>query len=128
MIITLSEKRNEKLVFDDDYTVPYILERFGVNIYGGGYICIVYKDNKPVAALGGIRNDLNGKVAFQGEHFATLPQFRKSGYNVDLRFTILDEVGKRFPDALIFGFPNDEARAVCIAAGDAKAELYQRIY
>ena len=150
MIITLSEKRNEKLVFDwaeemteqhaqdfcdvcnvvfeDNYTVPYILERFGVNIYGGGFICTAYKDDKPVAVLGGFRNDFDGKTAFQLEHFATLPQVRKSGYNVDLIFTMLDEVGKRCPDALIYGFPNDEAEAVDVAAGFAQGKLYQRIY
>ncbi len=150
MIITLSEKRNEKLVFDwgdeiteqhaqdfcdvcnvvfeDNYTVPYILERFGVNIYGAGYICIVYKDDKPVGVLAGIRNDLDGNVAFQGEHFATLPEARKGGYPLDMDYYIHQEVGRRYPGALIYGFPNDEARAVGIAGGSAHAILYQRIY
>ena len=150
MIITLSEARHEVVVFewaeemteqhaqdfcdvcnavfDDYYSVPYIMSRFGVNIYGGGFICTVYRDGKPLAVLGGIRNDLDGRTAFQFEHFATLPEERKSGYNLDLIWCIFDEVGKRFPDALLFGFPTDYARKVYMAAGCASSILYKRAF
>ena len=150
MIVTLSEERNEKLVFEwaedmtedhaqdfcdvcnvvftDHYTVPYILERFGVNIYGGGYICVVYKDDKPLACLGGIRNDLNGKTTFQFEHFATVPQARKGGYVVEMLFCIFNEVGARYPDALFFCHPSNMAYPVYGAAGFAQTKMYQRIF
>ena len=150
MIITLSEKRNEKLVFDwaeemteqhaqdfcdvcnvvfeDNYTVPYILERFGVNIYGGGFICTAYRDDKPLACLGGFRNDLDGKISFMFEHFATVPHARKGGYVVEMFFCIFNEVGKLFPNALFFTFPSNMAYKVYGAAGFVQGKLYQRIY
>ena len=150
MIITLSEKRNEKLVFEwaeemteqhaqdfcevcnvvfeDNYTVPYILERFGVNIYGGGFICTAYKDDKPLACLGGFRNDIDGKTAFMFEHFASMPYARKGGYVVEMFFCIFNEVEKRYPDAIFFTYPSEKAYPVYVAAGFAQGRLYQRIY
>ena len=150
MIITLSEKRNEKLVFEwseemteehakdfctvcnvvfkDTYTVPYIMERFGVNIYGGGFIMIVYKDDKPLATLSGLRNDIDGKIAFQLEHIASLPQVRKSGYALDMLYCMFDEIGRLYPDAFIYGFPSNQAREVNVAAGFAKADMYRRVF
>lgn len=150
MIITLSEKRNERLVFEwaeemteqhaqdfcdvcnavftDDYTVPYILERFGMNIYGAGFIMVVYKDDKPLATLSGLRNDIDGKAAIQLEHMASLPQVRKNGYALDMIYCMFDEIGKRYPNAFIFGYPTDQARDVDVAAGFVKADLYRRVF
>ena len=153
MIITLSEKRNEKVVFvwaeemteqhaqdfcdvcnavfkKPHYTVPYIMSRFGVNIYGGngGFIVVAYKDDEPLAALGGIRDDFNSRTAFQLEHFASMPAARKSGYVLDVIYCIFDEVSKRYPTALIYGFPGEQAYPVDAAAGFVLAEFYQRIF
>ena len=151
MIITLSEKRNEKLVFDwaeemterhaqdfcdvcnavmsrQHFDVPYILERFGVNMYGKGFICTVHKDNRPLAALGGIADSMDGKTAFQLEFFVTMPEARKSGYNVDLIYGILDSVAERYPNALLYGFPNKTSCDINVAAGFAKTELYRRVF
>lgn len=151
MIITLSEERNEKIVFEwgdeitdehaqdfcdvcnevftDHYTVPYIKERFGVNIYGAGYITVAYKDDKPLSCLGGIRNDIDGIPGFQHEHFASMPSIREtSGYILETFFCIYDEVSKLYPDALFWTFPGSMAYPVYKAAGYASAVHYMRIY
>lgn len=150
MFITLSETRNEKLliewsgeitdrhaqdfcdvcnaVFTDHFDLDYMHRKYDENFYGKSFIIVVYKDNKPIAAWGGWRNDLNGRIAFQMCDFVTLPEARKGGYIVDMNYCVHDEIGKLYPQAIIYGFPGKMAWRVSIASGNAVEPFYVRIY
>ena len=150
MIITLSEERNEKLlcewsgeitdkhaqdfcdvcnkVFSVHFDLDYMHRKYDTNFYGDSFIVTAYKDEKPVAAWGVWRNDIDGRPAFQLCDFASVPSARKSGYIVDMLYCIYDEIGGRYPDALIYGFPNNKSLPVMQAAGWAVSKIYQHVY
>lgn len=150
MFITLSESRNEKLllewsgeitdrhaqdfcnvcntVFTDHFDLEYMHRKYDENIYGKSFIVVVYKDEKPIAAWGAWRNDLNGRTAFQLCDFVTLPEARKGGYIVDMHYCIHEEIGKLYSQAITYGFPGEMAWRVAIAQGNAVEPLYVRIY
>ncbi len=150
MIITLSEKRNEKLlcewsgeitdehaqdfcdvcneVFSVHFDLDYIRRKYEANFYGRSFIVVVYKDDQPVAAQGAWRNDVDGRTAFQLCDFASVPSERKSGYIMDMSYCIHDEVRKHYPDGLLYGFPNSQSLPITHASGWAVSKIYQRIY
>lgn len=150
MIITLSEERNEKLVLEWSgeitdkhaqdfcdvcnavflyhFDLDYMHRKYDENVCGKSFIMVVYKNDKPIAAWGGWRNDINGRTAFQMCDFVTLPEARKGGYIVDMNYCVHDEIGKLYPQAITYGFPGSMAWRVSIAFGNAVVPLYVRIY
>ena len=151
MLFTLSEKRNETLllewsgeitdrhaqdfcdvcnaVFYDHFDLDYMRRKYyEPNIYGKSFIVVIYKDNKPIAAQGAWRNDLDGKIAFQLCDFVTLPEARKGGYILDLSHYITEEIRKYFPEAIIYGYPGEMAYRICIASGSIVTEHYAHIF
>lgn len=150
MFITLSEKRDEKILIEwsdeitDEhaqdfcdvcntalvgfYDLDYMRRKYSTNIYGKGLISIFYKDGKPIATTGARRNDLNGLLAFEYCDTCTAPEARGGAYVMDLFPAINDEVAKLYPDAYTYGFPNIRFWSVLKASGSTVIAFYKHIY
>ena len=151
MIITLSEARNEYLVcewsgeitdehaqdfcdvcntvFSAHFDLDYMHRKYyNPNIYGKNFIIVVYREGQPVSSWGGWRNDLYGRTAFQMCDFASIPSARKGGYIVDMQYCTNDEIGKYYPDAIIYGFPGENSYPIAKATGQLINDFYAKRY
>lgn len=76
------------------------------NPYGPSLITVVYLDGKPVAADTMMRNDINGRLAYESSDTCVLEECRGKGV-----FTKLTkfEIEALEPDSIIYGFPNSNS-------------------
>ena len=76
------------------------------NIYGASVIVVVYLDEKPVAARGLWRNDIDGREAYQPGSTCVLPVCRGKGIFKEMT---LRSIALLPSDAIIYNFPNNNS-------------------
>lgn len=96
----------------NNFTVERMRKKYAKNIYGDGFIIIIYQDDNPVAIWAVRRNDLDNKTAFQLCDLAVLPEARDKPYVFILYRQIVNEIKKLYPDAILFGYPNETSHAI----------------
>lgn len=96
----------ENAVFGGNYTKALFEKKYINNIFGKSVVEVVYLDDKPVAARGLWRNDIDGKEAYQPGDTCVTEVCRGKG--------IFTEMTKRSiamlpSDAIIYNFPNQNS-------------------
>ena len=113
----------------DDFTIERMRRKYAKNIYGSGFIVIIYNnEDKPVAIWGVRRNDLDKQPAFQLCDLAVLQSARDKPYVFMLYRQIFNEIKNLYPNAILYGFPNDISHAVTKGLKWQFKEYYFRIY
>lgn len=85
----------------------HIVERKIINnIYGPSFITIAYYNNEPIGADAMMRNDVFGHVAFETVDTCVSEKCRGKGVFSNITKKEVAEIEKKYPDAIIYGFPN----------------------
>ena len=90
----------------NDFLKQNFRKKYIENIYGPSLILFGFMNNKCVAIQAFLRNDLDGKLAYQSGDSATMDICRGKGV-----FTTLVKKGLELlpTDAIIYGFPNENS-------------------
>lgn len=81
-------------------------KKYTRNIYGQSLVVFCYLNEKCVAIQSFLRNDLNGKLAYESGDSATLKEYRGKGIFTQLVKKGLEVLPK---DAIVYGFPNNNS-------------------
>jgi hypothetical protein len=100
--------------------------QFEENIYGKSIVVVVYYEDRPVAARGLWRNDIEGREAYQPGGTCVLPICRGKGIFKEMTMRAIAQLS---PQAIIYNFPNYNSFPGYIKMGwklqcDYRARLY----
>lgn len=91
------------------FTKQMLQRKYIDNIYGSSLVTIAYLDGKPVGVDAMMRNDVLGHVGFETIDTGVTEECRGKGVFSTITQKEVAEINTKYPNALIYGFPNDNS-------------------
>ena len=91
------------------FTKQMLQRKYIDNIYGSSLVTIAYLDGKPVGVDAMMRNDVLGHVGFETIDTCVTEECRGKGVFSTITQKEVAEINTKYPNALIYGFPNDNS-------------------
>lgn len=91
------------------FTKQILQRKYINNIYGSCLVTVAYLDGKPVGADAMMRNDVLGHIGFETVDTCVTEACRGKGVFSSITQMEVAEIHARYPDAFIYGFPNDNS-------------------
>lgn len=88
------------------YTKQILERKFINNIYGPSLIAIAYLNDETIGADAMLRNDVFGHIAFETIDTCVSEKCRGKGVFSNITKREVAEINAKYPDAIIYGFPN----------------------
>lgn len=103
--------------------------KFVNNIYGSCLITVAYLDGEPIGADAMMRNDVFGHIAFETIDTCVTEKCRGKGVFSTITKKEIDEVLAKYPEAIIYGFPNGNSFPGYVKMGwNVQCMLYPALF
>ena len=107
------------------FSKQILQHKFVNNIYGSCLITIAYLDGEPIGADAMMRNDVFGHIAFETIDTCVTEKCRGKGVFSTITKKEVAEVLAKYPDAIIYGFPNGNSFPGYVKMGwNVQCKLY----
>lgn len=88
------------------FSIQLLKRKIESNIYGSSLITIAYQNEEPIGADIMLRNDILGHVGFESIDTCVSEKCRGKGVFISMTTKEVAEIKKKYPNAVIYGFPN----------------------